>query len=133
MKRISIYVKPDVDFETFVGIIGEILEIPLLKYETDRYDEYPAYEIENEDVIVKILGIPPDLDNLNEMFPDYYDKKDRSYQILILLIKNSPVKINGKNLIVEESYESFGENFITKLKNRNISLAEGLTPEFFEI
>lgn len=133
MKRIFIYVKPNVNFEKFVGTVGVILGIPLLEYETDRYDEYPAYEAEDENINVKILGIPPDLDNLRKIFPDYYGQKDESYQISFLLFKDPPLRAEMGVIITEESYEIFGEKFIAKLKDNDIFLADNLAPEFSEI
>ncbi|QIO08942.1 hypothetical protein [Acinetobacter lanii] len=129
MQGLHLYIKPTTSFEAFVEVVGEIIGYPIINYETDRYDEYPGYEIDYDETLITILGVPPDLENLREMFPEEFGfgEKAETYQVYIRF-KTLPLQINDILNIDYISDKDFGENLIQQLINKGFEISDTYPP-----
>lgn len=131
MLGLRLYIKPTTSFEHFVETIGEIINVQMSSYETDRYDEYPSYEIDYDETLISILGVPSDLENLRDMFPEEFGfgEKAETYQLYIRF-EELPLEINNILKIDYMSDKDFGKNLIQKLLKKGFELSEDHPPRY---
>lgn len=124
MKQLFIYIKPTTTLECLVEAVGEIIGYPIIDYETDRFDEYPGYEIELDLLDIFILGVPHDLDNLRDMFPEEFGfgEQAETHQIYVAF-KKLPVEINSILKIDYTSDKDFCEKLTNQLQLKGFELS----------
>jgi len=112
------------------GVIGEIFSVPLLEGFTSRFDEYPAYALEMEEtVFIRLMGVPPDLENLLVIFPTEFDEKDRNYALCISCHATLPCTLGNGFVLPYQSPEEFLVGAMNKLRSAGLTICE--TPRAF--
>lgn len=119
------WIMPDRPLEAVARVIGEIYKIPLHEYATDRFDEYPAFQMELEDtVFVRLLGVPPDIDRLVIAWPSEFDEKDRSYAICISCHAPLPCVLGNGFALPYGSPSEFLADTLEKLRSSGLAICK---------
>ncbi|MEN9866152.1 MAG: hypothetical protein RL748_1742 [Pseudomonadota bacterium] len=124
------WIKPDVSLDETSRIIGEVLMIDLNNHKTTRFDEYPGYEIDFDDLYgnltdsydahVSLIGVPENLESLIAKFPDEYGIKDENYAIKICAHNGLPLKVGNIFALEYLSSTEMADDLIGKMKKAGI-------------
>ena len=112
------WILPHIGFQEAAKKIGEIFSIPLSENSTDRFDEYPACAIDFEDdenVFIRLLDTPPDLERLLVDWSCEFDEKDRNYALCICAHRDLPVFLKGGFTLPYSSSYELAHDVIKKL------------------
>lgn len=130
-QTLKIYLEPTTTLEELVEEVGKVIGYPILDFETDRYDEYPAYEIDFDSVHIHLIGVPPDLDQLIDMFPEEFGPGEKAnFHQLYFHFDELPISIDNQLSINYKTITEFGKNMIKKLQNKGFELSVAFLPEY---
>ncbi len=124
------WIKPDVSlYETSV-VISEVLMIDLKSHKTSKFDEYPGYEIDFDelygnliqsyDAHISLIGVPENLESLIAKFPDEFGIEDENYTMTICAHNGLPLKIENVFALEYLSATELADDLIRKMRKAGI-------------
>lgn len=138
MVCLKTWIVPTTTLVRAAEIIGRVLSVNLIDYETTRFDEYPGYQLDFDDEYqtssisydahISLLGIPHDLTNLISTFPEEYSKKDENYCLTICSHNGLPLKINDIFSLPYKNDDEMKKDIIAKLINAGLTVSEEFPP-----
>lgn len=135
MSRVSfsftIWIEPEFSLQETANKISTLLGIDVPAHLTDRYDEYPGYDIldlEKKNIFVRLLGCPHNIDQLVVERPDEFDEKDRNYCLTIHSEEGIPVKAESGLSLPYQTEEMAASDLIKKIKMSGLRVYRGSLP-----
>lgn len=130
----TIWLEPTCSFYAAAKTVGKIFSIDLEKHPTTKYDEYPAYKVECENIsntFVRIFGVPRGLDQLIADFPYEYGEKDNNYCVMICA-DEIPKTWDEKPFLSYKYSSEMAYDLIKKFKEAGFSIYEKMPPRIRE-
>lgn len=123
------WILPNQPLYEVAKIIGQIYSIPLSECSTSQFDEYPAYALELEDtVFIRLMGVPPDIDNLLITWPSEFDEKDKKYAICISCHSPLPCTLRNGFALPYRGPDDFLVGTMQRLRSAGLTICDSPSP-----
>lgn len=127
----TVWLEPEFSLQETAKRISVLLGIDSSAQLTDRYDEYPGYDIldlEEENVFIRLLGSPHNIDQLVIDRPDEFDEKDRNHCLTIHSEDGIPVQTESGFSLPYQTEEVAAIDLIKKIKMSGLRVYKNSLP-----